>query len=574
MRRFLRVAETGAAGLLTITSVVLHVRATMAAGALWRDEANTVSLATLPTVANLWRDLEFDSFPLLWVMVVRAYASLVGSMNDQAFRALGFAIGLAVLSALWFNARTFRYNLPLVSLALLGLSPSIIVWGDSMRAYGLAMTLILLTNALIWRFLQRPSVSRFVLASAGAVLSVNAVYYNAVLLLAFCAAGAVVCVRRNDLRRAVLVLSIGAVAAASLAIYRAQISEAAEWNMLVRMQDYGFSWFWYKLSDALLAGGPWAAIIWTQVFVLSLVLGIVAITRAGEFQVSATQRDAALYGIAALAIGSPAYLLFLDRLSYYTAPWYYLSLMTLVAICCDVIMGTIARRPALRLGRVLAVIVIAAATLPTASGWVRTKLTNVDLIAESLQRITRRGDVIVLSPWHNGVSFDRYYRGAASWITVPPLSSPALHRYDVVKQQMLMRDQTAPVGPAIERMTTALTAGNKVYFVGTPLFPSPGTRPETLPPAPHGKPGWNTSAYDRQWGAMLSHFLKEHAATIRQLPVEAGTKVSHYENLTLLVAEGYRAAPGALRAAGQPDVTTYGRNSVVAPVWPQSGTPR
>ena len=146
----------------------------------------------------------------------------------------------------------------------------------------------------------------------------------------------------------------------------------------------------------------------------------------------------------------------------------------------------------------------------------------------------------MVSPWHNGVSFDRYYRGTAPWMTVPALSTPALHRYDLVKQQMLMRDQTAPVGPAEERMTDALKGGNKVYFVGTPMFPSPGATPEPLPPAPNGKRGWNTSAYDQQWGAMLSQFLKEHAATIRRLPVEAGINVSHYENLTLLVAEGYR----------------------------------
>jgi hypothetical protein len=548
VKRFLRLAETAVAALLTITSIVLHVRATMSAGALWRDEANTVSLATLPTFADLWRNMEFDSFPLLWLLVVRAYGSLVGPMNDQAFRALGFVVGLALLSALWLNARTFRYNLPLVSLALLGLTPSLIVWGDSVRAYGLAMTLILVTNALIWRFVQHPSISRFVLASVSAVLSVNAVYYNAVLLLAFCAAGAVVCVRNKDPRKAILVISIGAVAAASLMTYRTQIGNIADWSMLVRVKDYSFTWFWYKLSDALLAGGPWAVAIWTQVFVLSLVLGVLAVKRTREFDLSVEQRDSALYGIVALAIGAPASFLFLDRLSYYTAPWYYLSLITLVAVCCDIIMGTVAGRPALRLSRVLAVIVIAAATLPTALGSVRTRLTNVDLIAESLETTARPGDVIVVSPWHNGVSFDRYYHGAASWITVPRLNSPALHRYDLVKQQMLMRDQTAPVSPAIERMASALAAGNKVYFVGTPMFPSPGAGPEILPPAPHGKPGWNTSAYDRQWAAILSHFLKENAATITQVPVESGTNVSHYENLTLLVAEGYRPRPMESRA--------------------------
>src|SRR5438105_12239912 len=120
MWRTLRGAEWGGALFLTFLIVCLHLMAATSAGALWRDEANTVAIATLPRISDVWKNLQHDSFPVLWFLIVRAYASLVGPMNDPAFRALGFVIGLAITAALWFNARTFRHSVPLLSLALFG----------------------------------------------------------------------------------------------------------------------------------------------------------------------------------------------------------------------------------------------------------------------------------------------------------------------------------------------------------------------------------------------------------------------------------------------------------------------
>lgn len=58
--------------------------------------------------------------------------------------------------ALWLNAREFGHSLPLVSLALLAMSPSLIRWGGTVRGYGLGLLLILVTCALLWRFADRP----------------------------------------------------------------------------------------------------------------------------------------------------------------------------------------------------------------------------------------------------------------------------------------------------------------------------------------------------------------------------------------------------------------------------------
>jgi hypothetical protein len=44
---------------------MLLVLTAMHAGPLWRDETNTFNLAHMPSLRDIWHNLQFDSFPLL-----------------------------------------------------------------------------------------------------------------------------------------------------------------------------------------------------------------------------------------------------------------------------------------------------------------------------------------------------------------------------------------------------------------------------------------------------------------------------------------------------------------------------
>ena len=54
---------------------LLFFRATHA-GAIWRDEANSLQLAVMPTLHDVRHNLAFDSFPLLFNLILRAYVDL------------------------------------------------------------------------------------------------------------------------------------------------------------------------------------------------------------------------------------------------------------------------------------------------------------------------------------------------------------------------------------------------------------------------------------------------------------------------------------------------------------------
>jgi hypothetical protein len=164
----------------------------------------------------------------------------------------------------------------------------------------------------------------------------------------------------------------------------------------------------------------------------------------------------------------------------------------------------------------------------------------MDLVAARLEAVAVPGDVVLVSPWHYGVSFSRYYDGDAAWTTVPPLEFHRFVRYDLVVDKMTMPDQTAVVRPAMEQVAQALKSGHRVFVVGILLRPRTGQQPLVLPAA---RPSMNSlpeGAYTNQWLMMVGDLIHRHAGRIAPLPVDADRVVSLYENVSIQAASGWR----------------------------------
>ena len=522
-----------AAGFLTLAAIFLNVQAALSAGALWRDEANTVALANLRTTGDVWKNLQFDSFPVLWLAVVRIFSALSGSGNDTAFRTLGLVLGLTLIGALWINARAFGYRFPVAALALFAVAPSVIRWGDSMRAYGLGMVLILFTISAIWRFVGWPAGGRLMLATLCAILSVHTIYYNSVLLLAVCAGAVVVCLRRRRPPVAAAVIGIGFVSALSLIPYVQVIHAAKGWNALVRIPVYTFEWFTSRLLETLLPGGWWALPVWVVAFVVCMSIGVFAITRRGV-HLSEDQRDAILFASVMLGVGSAGSFVFLRTLSYATQPWYYLTLLLVVAVAIDVILGTAAASKR-SLGTLsVAAIIVGGSTALAGSTQLASRLTNADTVAQQLRRISRSGDVILVNPWYYGVSFERYYRGQARWQTLPAIPFHAFHRYDLVMNAA--NDSTnAAMSADLDDAKRALIRGSTVFVVGK--FPRASTDQRSNKRPRYAAADWDLN---RRWAAELADWIRLHASSSVAVRLDSKQPISRYEAMTITAVRGWR----------------------------------
>jgi hypothetical protein len=521
---------------LTAIALCLHLIAVTSAGGLWRDEANTVGLATLPRMADIWANLQFDSFPLLWIAIVRIFSQLAGPYNDSAFRALGFTIGVGVIIALWVNARAFGYRVPLFGLALFAVCPSVIKWGDSLRAYGLAMLMIFFMGASVWRFSDRPTRLRFLCAVCVAILGVQTVYYNAVVLVAFCAGGVAVAAFKRRWDVAGWVIMIGVLAAISLAPYWTIIRAASSWNALVRIPDYTFEWFSIKVLETLAPGGFWTLIAWISAMFIALAVGIGVAANFNRFNPSPHQRAAALFSSVTLVVGTVGSFLFLRELSYYTQPWYYLTLLTVVAFCIDVLLSSLPLAANDGLVRVAVVLFVGFATAASGITSLNYRFTNADIVAATVGRVARAGDIILVNPWYYGVTFDRYYRGQAKWLTVPDIDYHRFHRYDLVLQASTSTDRESGVSSDITDAQAALKRGNSVFLVGS--FPAMmgGASPS---PDPGAVPTTGDQITRAEWSASVDSSLR-HFGSVQQLPVRSSARFSNYENLRVSVLRGWK----------------------------------
>ena len=355
--------EAAAALIGTAFSAILLVLTARHAGPLWRDETNTLNVAQMPSLKELWTNLPFESFPPLWPLLLRGCGLLGITESDAGIRVLGLGVGLLFLASLWLCAHWMGSRAPILSFALLGSLPAFLFIMGANRAYGLAACLLVLSFGMIWRMVESPSKSRVLGAGLVSFLFAHCVYYDVVFLCAMLAGGAAVTIRRRRWKTLWALMGIGVVSGASLAIYLPIIHQGSAYVPIIRAPFFNLSDVWYGLCDALAArssanpGGPNGPqiLFWVELLLGGSVVALVmqrAPGRQAQNQEAGTavaarvRADRALFCVVSMLLGIAGCFAFLVKLQFFLQPWYYLEVLALCAISLDGILG--ANWPALR----------------------------------------------------------------------------------------------------------------------------------------------------------------------------------------------------------------------------------
>lgn len=532
--RKLSVAEWSVAGLLTIAAIYLHWVFFRHAGVLWRDEIGIVNIAQLASWGEVWRTLSHDHCPIFFPALVRIWTEAGPGATDPGLRIFGLGIGLLMLAALWGTSRMMGRGLPLFSLSLVALNFTVITFGDSMRAYGLATVCILTTLGLVWRFTEMPSWRRGLLAAIAAVLSVQTLYQNAFLVLAVCVAGMVLCVSRRQYRPALAVLVIGLVAALSLMPYVKPMLDAQSWWAVSKTGD-GFHAFLDRLIE--ITGGfssLWFFYAWFVAVIGAMVLGIGHFYLAGKNKATERQ-DVCCFAGVALTTGFVGYGLFFILAGLTVQPWYCIPLLGFIAVCCDAILPRM--HSVLRLGVLMVAVVSFFLAWPTSYSKVQQRRTNGDRVAATLAQKVSPNDLVVVYPWFYGLTVARYYHGGAVWKTLPPLENHRYHGYDQLWSEL---QKTNAIQPVLEQAEAALRSGHRVWIVGDFSMPKANAPlPVDLPPAPNGPTGWLDVPYIRAWSFKFGYVLANHATNITRLVDPSTNAPETWEGIGLTVVSGW-----------------------------------
>jgi hypothetical protein len=508
-----------AALLITIVAVGLHVRLLNHAGGLWRDEVNLVNLAGHSSLA----DFAHDAFPVLMPLTVHGWLQVGLGKTDFGLRCFGLLVGLAILAALWANSWTTRRAPPLIGLALFALNSLVIIYGDSLRGYGLGSALIVFAAAGAWAFLKNPTWLRAGIFAALAVLSVQALYQNAVLIGAICVGAFAVSWQRKTFSAALKIFLAGLLAAVSLLPYLPNLLAVPENAAGLRT---GFQPDMIAQNLSLALGFPLSLYVfaWALLVVLVIFFGFAASNNEPQLFVAVTLL-AALAGFGG----------FLWLAALPTQPWYFLPLMALVAACFDAGLPELPKNfwPA-SFGLVTATALVAAMF-----SWrdMELRFTNVDLIAHIVASRANQNDLVIVQPWYCGISFERYFKSTTPWTTLPPLADHSGHRYDLVHMQM---QNTNALAPVFEQIAATMSSGHRVWIVGWLDVPAPDAKPsKPLPSPPLKYSGWSDTPYSIQWGAQVAMIIRDHCKNFGRAELPPFGAVNPNEQLHLLVADGW-----------------------------------
>ncbi len=527
---YLKRVEWALAIVLTAVSLFLLITRFTHAGPLWRDECAVINLARMPTIADITRNFQHEAFPVPFPILVREYTNIFGD-SDATLRVFGLLGGIGVLAALWLSSLLVFRGAPIISVAFLGLNATFVTWGTTLRGYGLGSALIILAVGMFASVLVKFSVARVIVCALISLAAVQCLVHNLALVCVLGGAATLVSVGRHDFRRLIVFLGIVGVCAASFLFYLNGYSSS--WSEIVEF-PVTFQLIWRQFNFALGNPNPAVAWLWHIAFLGVFVTAARQLWRSRK-DAAADNAVLAFIFVSAIA-GLVIYYEFLQTLSYLTRSWYFLALLSFLAITIDSAAAILRDKTSIRVGRIVLALV-GLAILPF-NAWpkILERQTNIDIVADQITQSARPTDLIVIAPWQYGISFQRYYRGSTPSITLPVISDLRVHRYDLFREKMTSPE---PIQDVLDRVQATLSTGNRVWLVGGIKLPQQGETARTLPPLSVTSAGGDNVAYSETWRAQLGAFVRQHAQHGQAVSLPSRGAVNQFENVPLVLADGW-----------------------------------
>jgi hypothetical protein len=518
--------------------VLLRINFASQAGALWRDEVQSVNVARDPQFP-LW----YDSFPVLWIAFLRMWITVCGSSDDASVRQAGLICSLLLLAAAVWAPRGRSRTVPWTSLVLFGMAPIVITYGTEVRGYALGVATQLWMLGALERWLLRPTRRSGINLVIASLVAVQAAYANSFLLLAGSLSAGLVCLMEKRWRALLALTANGVLAAATVSPYVLLLlpSVATDWVVIVR-NEFPLSWYVLRTIEALASGGWLPGLAWWllcgAVF-WGAFKGLVHPERREQSDVPGYREWNRAFEPLLLVFGTILVWVYLMSLKVPTTEWYYLPLLGLWAFCIDSAIGTWSRRPGRCALKLAAALILGVVQIPAAWDAANVRMTNVDLLAESVAAVATKNDLVVVKPWTNGITLQRYYHGAAPWICLPEVKNTEvagvlLHSdgYRAFKQAMMRKK---PLEAELSRIRETLRHGGRVFVVGDIQLLRRGQRPVRLPQAPKSPSGWSMGPYQEAWTQQLCYELQTDAE-VHRMSVEVRQPVNQFESPQLYQA--------------------------------------
>ena len=536
-RSALTQCEFAIAIVMSLLLIVLHVRVLVHAGPLWRDEVSSFYVATAPNLQAFRDSLVLDPFPILFVTVLRVWIALGFGSSDFGLRLLAFLIGTSLIGAIWLCCRMIDKErwAPLWPLALFGLTPVTLIEGDSLRAYGLGLIGIVMSFGLVWRLAFRPwRLGTAVAAAICALLAVQSLYLNSLILFAICLAGIIASFRRKQFVPLAGIFFVGLIAALSLLPYAGIMRDAHEQLALQRE----FQTVSNGMSSLISAGalrGTAAKLVCILLFSIGLsVVSLPSLRRPLFDRIKGTS-DSLVFAMIVVMAGAITTFGFLWSSGVHS-PRYRLPFTAAATLSMQVVYVTLRKNIGLTVANLVGSGLTAAAFIPSSYHLSELRRTNCDLAAAVVANSAAQDDLVIVTRFTHAPTSQRYYRGTAPWPSVPAVADHLQHRAYLARSVKLNPDTIRDILLSIE---SELKAGHKVFLVGR--FPlSEIGRPVSITSTPESGSSWRLGIYLNMWRSQIVNLLGQHAVQVLKIALNESPPIDPQEKEDVFLFSGWK----------------------------------
>ena len=536
-RSALTQCEFAIAIVMSLLLIVLHVRVLVHAGPLWRDEVSSFYVATAPNLQAFRDSLVLDPFPILFVTVLRVWIALGFGSSDFGLRLLAFLIGTSLIGAIWLCCRMIDKErwAPLWPLALFGLTPVTLIEGDSLRAYGLGLIGIVMSFGLVWRLAFRPwRLGTAVAAAICALLAVQSLYLNSLILFAICLAGIIASFRRKQFVPLAGIFFVGLIAALSLLPYAGIMRDAHEQLALQREFQTVFNGMSSLISAGALRGTA-AKLVCILLFSIGLsVVSLPSLRRPLFDRIKGTS-DSLVFAMIVVMAGAITTFGFLWSSGVHS-PRYRLPFTAAATLSMQVVYVTLRKNIGLTVANLVGSGLTAAAFIPSSYHLSELRRTNCDLAAAVVANSAAQDDLVIVTRFTHAPTFQRYYRGTAPWTSVPAVADHLQHRAYLARSVKLNPDTIRDILLSIE---SELKAGHKVFLVGR--FPlSEIGRPVSITSTPESGSSWRLGIYLNMWRSQIVNLLGQHAVQVLKIALNESPPIDPQEKEDVFLFSGWK----------------------------------
>jgi len=514
--------------------ILLHYYRLIHAGALWRDEISTLLVATSNNLVDAYWNQSTDSFPFLFAIFLRVWICLnpfaiTIPEQDLWIRTFGALCGLFLGFSMLWPHRKGDFFFPFFTFSLFIFNPMIVVWGDSLRAYGLGSAFLVLFVYQIQKDVLEDSSKLPLLAAFFSFLSVWALYGNVFLIIAVTLSGMLTCLYAGEWGKARNLFLVGMVSCLSLVLNFPVILRMMQIKDLVD-HHIGLMVAIGSLMNFLRAGGPEQIYIWL-LGILGFLVGMVCLllVRNRNNTRQAYSKDA-IFPLLTLFFVILFHFVYVLEIGQVPQVWYFIPPAAIMVFLFDTMLATASRKR--HYLKFFLVPIFAFVFSLSFSAKLRTlsqSMTNIDVAVAQISKRSLPHDVLLVADPFQASTALRYAKDDLDVQIWPSCQKYEMRSQGRIPLLALMQNGDDAIRPLLELLMSRLRDGGSVWFLGCPAIPDPQINPPSTAQISVSSDSWKPGPFLFCWNAQTTAFLMRNAQVKELSHIFDTSQVSNLE---------------------------------------------